>query len=189
MIHIAINAIAHQLNSYLKQRLELGEDIVFASNLSELDLPDAEPITNKIIISLVNVERDIITRPVAGSGMGGPGVQTGSTSRFNLYLMVAAHFARNSYSDALEALSASVDFFEYQPNLDRAATIELDPRIQRIVLEPMTLSFEELAKLWSVLGGKYLPSVLYKARMIVSPAPDVIGRPAPVREVNSVKPV
>ena len=34
-------------------------------------------------------------------------------------------------------------------------------------MELYTMNFEQVNHLWSTLGGKYLPSVLYKMKMIV----------------------
>jgi hypothetical protein len=33
-------------------------------------------------------------------------------------------------------------------------------------MEMFTLNFEQVNHLWSTLGGKYLPSVLYKLRVV-----------------------
>jgi hypothetical protein len=42
----------------------------------------------------------------------------------------------------------------------------LDIRIQKLITDLYTVNFEQLNQIWSILGGKYLPSVLYKVRQI-----------------------
>lgn len=34
------------------------------------------------------------------------------------------------------------------------------------MLEPITISMQELSNIWSILGGHYYPSILCKARII-----------------------
>jgi hypothetical protein len=38
--------------------------------------------------------------------------------------------------------------------------------VEKLVLDLNTLSFQDMNNLWGILGSKYLPSVMYKIRMI-----------------------
>ncbi len=176
MIYVAINHITAQLNQFLRRSFDLQEDIVVTSNLVELDGTVSPQTNNKIIVSLVNVEKDTAPRQVPGrpSVGGNRVVQTTPSLYLNLYLIVAGHFAGNNYAEALKFLSTTIGFFHRRPVFDHATTPELDRRIERLTLELENLDIQGLSNLWGVIGGKYLPSVLYKIRMIVIDSDDVI---------------
>ena len=56
----------------------------------------------------------------------------------------------------------------------------VDP-VEKLVFEMVNLNIQELSQIWGVHGGKYLPSVLYKTRMvtisedIISDSFDIMG--------------
>lgn len=187
MIHVAINHIAEQLNQYLKRSFDLHEDIVVMSNLVELDGTISPQINNRIIICLVNVEKDTAPRqsPRGATDAGARRIQHVHPLYLNLYLMVAGHFAGNNYAEALKFLSTTIGYFQRRPVFDHVSTPDLDSRIERLTLEIENLQFQELSNLWTVIGGKYLPSVLYKIRMIVIDSDDVVGQVPTLREPRS----
>ena len=49
---------------------------------------------------------------------------------------------------------------------DKADYPDLDP-IEYLIVELYSLSFEQQNQLWASLGGKYMPSVVYKVRLVV----------------------
>jgi len=184
MIHIAIAHIANHLNQYLKRTFDLNEDIVVTSNIVEQDGTVVSHINNKLVMCLINVEKDTMAlRQLMNGNSGGQRIATGPPPLyFNLYLMVIGHFSSNNYSEALKFLSNSISFFQRSPVFDHASTPDLDKRIDRLVLDIENLNFQDLSNVWGVLGGRYLPSVLYKVRMVVFDAGDVRGQTATVQE-------
>ncbi|MCB1830920.1 MAG: DUF4255 domain-containing protein, partial [Gammaproteobacteria bacterium] len=86
--------------------------------------------------------------------------------RLNLSLMFAANFSGGNYPEALKGISATLRFFQMTPVLDHQNTPELDRRIDRLALEIENLDIQQLSNLWGILSTRYLPSVLYKVRMI-----------------------
>jgi hypothetical protein len=38
--------------------------------------------------------------------------------------------------------------------------------IEKLILEMNSLNFDQLNQLWSIIGGKYQPSVVYRMRMV-----------------------
>jgi hypothetical protein len=186
MIAAAVNHIAGQLNQYLKRTFDSSEEIVVASNLLEQDGTLAANINNRLVVFLVNIEKD----GTAQRGNGGPAGMASRVQGFppvylNLYVMVAAHFGQGNYGEALKFLSATISFFQGRPVLDHANSPELDGRIDRLVLDIENLSVADLSNLWGVLSSHYLPSVLYKVRMVAFDGADVRKRVAAVRAPDS----
>ena len=94
--------------------------------------------------------------------------------------MVAANFSGRHYPDALKFLSNSVSFFQRNPIFDHSNTPDLESRIDRLVLDIENLSITDLSNLWGILGGRYVPSILYRMRMVTFNARDVISQTPPI---------
>lgn len=185
MVDLAINQIAFQLNQFLKSLFDLTEDIVVVSNILEQDGTVAPNANNKLLLFLVNIEKD--TAPGRGPNGGRPGAQHALVSTpplyLNLYMMVAGHF--NQYPEALKFVSNTIGFFQRRPVFDHQNTPELDRKIEKLVLDIENLDIKDLSTLWGVLSGKYLPSILYKVRMVAFDAEDVIARVPTLKEARS----
>ncbi len=186
MIDAAISLIASQLNQFLKRTFDLDEDAVVISNILEQDGSVASHINNKLVLFLVNIERESL--PFRASNGEGAGVDRAVVSRspvfLNLYLMVASHFSAKNYVEAMKFLSNAIRFFQARSSFDHRNTPDLDPSIEKLTLEIENLSVQDLSTLWSALSGKYLPSVLYKVRMVALDAGDVLGQVDTVRDMR-----
>ena len=93
----------------------------------------------------------------------------------DLSVLFIAH--KQDYGTALRDLSSVISFFQANPVFDQeknpslnAAVLEPNNKpwqlVERLVFTLHTLSFEQQNNLWAMLGSKYIPSVLYKMKMI-----------------------
>jgi hypothetical protein len=73
---------------------------------------------------------------------------------------------RNNYAQSLAWLGHILQFFQYQNVFTPITHPSLDSRILKLITELYSLNFEQINHLWSTLGGKYLPSVMYKVRQV-----------------------
>ena len=166
MIDTAIAQVASQLNQALKRQFMVSEDLVVTSNLHEQDGTVATQVVNKVAVFLVNIERE----SVPGGTHGGAAMLRSTLSappvHLNLMVMFAANFGGGNYPEALKFLSSIVAFFQGRPVFTHQNTPDLDPRIDKLTLEIENLSLSDLSNLWGVLSGKYLPSVLYRMRLL-----------------------
>ncbi len=187
MIDTSITIIADRLNQYLKNAFDLTEDVVVISNILEQDGSIAPHVDNKVVVFLVNIEKDssVGNRPERRH-VGA--IRTPSTYpplRLNLYLMFAANFGGKNYPESLKFISNTISFFQRSPIFDHQTTPELDRRVEKLVLDMENISFRDLSSLWGVLSGKYLPSVLYKVRMLTFDADDIKGAVPVLRDTES----
>lgn len=168
MIDTVINHLAATLNQSLRRAFSVAEDLVVASCLHEQDGNVAVQAANKVAVFLVNIERDTLPQTMPRSAAS-PGVRVGLTHSpvcLNLMVMFAAHFGGSHYGEALKLIAGTIAFFQSRPVLDHHNTPELDPRIDRLALDIENLSMGDLGNVWGLLGGRYVPSVLYKVRMV-----------------------
>jgi hypothetical protein len=145
----------------------VGEDLVAVCNLNEQDGSVATQAVNKVAAFLVNIEREAV--PAAGGSAGSPLLRMASQSQpvhLNLLVMFAANFGGGNYPEALKFLSSTVSFFQSRPLFNHQNAPDLDRRIDKLTLEIENLSLSDLSNLWSILSGKYMPSVLYRMRLV-----------------------
>ncbi len=179
MIDAAISHIASQLNQHLKGLFELSEDVVVISNILEQDGNVASHINNKLVVFLVNIEKDASPQRKPNSAPGGDRLVAGvPPSQLNLYLMFAGHFSGKNYPEALKFISNTIAYFQERPVFDRQNSSDMDPRIDKLMLDIENLNLKDLGALWGALSGKYLPSILYKVRMVTVDAGEV-KKPTP----------
>ncbi|MBC3917255.1 DUF4255 domain-containing protein [Undibacterium sp. CY18W] len=178
MINAAISHLAGQLNQHFRNNYHSVEDLVVVSNLVELDGSVAPHASNKLVLMLVNIEKDTLPyRTGLPQRSNDERLLVHSTPLYlNLYLMMAANFGGGNYAEALKTISNAVSFFQQHAVFDQHNSPGLDTRIEKLILDIENLKIPDLNNLWSLLGGRYLPSVFYKVRMISMDATAVIGQ-------------
>jgi Pvc16 N-terminal domain len=106
--------------------------------------------------------------------------------KLNLYIMVAANPGSNegSYDAALKRLSAIITYFQGTSSFDKTDYPDLDP-VEYLIVELYSLSFEQQNQLWASLGAKYMPSVVYKVRLVVIDKGFMGAREKAILEIDS----
>jgi hypothetical protein len=138
MIDKALSLILDELNAFLSARFANGGPYAVLSGLANQDGSVPLGIENKLVLSLVNIERE-------------------AALNLNMYLRVAANFGAN-YIESLQFLSAALEFFQERP-------VFTAPGMERLNVQMLNLTIQDLHSLWSISGSKYLPSAFYKLRM------------------------
>lgn len=119
----------------------------------------------RALLSLVNLEEDRIAKNPENFTRTSDGILYGNPRiLLNLYVLFAA--TGNSYMLALQTIGLIVRCFQGVHVFEAATSPELDPSLEKLMIELYTMNFEQVNHLWSTLGGKYLPSVLYKVRLV-----------------------
>ena len=170
MIDVSLKFIAAELNSYLNTKLSLdvaSKDPVVPGNVARLnDGNDNQDLQEKIILSLVNIEEErMLKSPEKYVRADDQLQQRNPKVHLNLYCLFAAN--KSKYNEALLFLSFVIRFFQYRSVFTHESSPSLDKNIDKLIFDLCTLNFEQINHLWGTLGGKYLPSVLYKMRMII----------------------
>jgi hypothetical protein len=137
---------------------------------------DSDPGNNgntlmgKCVLTLVNIEEDRISKPVQNYVKINERIQYKNPKIYlNLYCLFSV--VHNSYETALQYLSFVIQFFQQKNVIDHrnspsSKEAKLDARIEQLIFDMMSMNFEQVNHLWGTLGGKYLPSVLYKVRLV-----------------------
>lgn len=168
MIDSALSHITGELNDFLKRELDSNTDLVVLSDPAPRDATNAAPIDDRLHLFLVNVTEDPAA-PGRGRGIrdGRVSPPTPAPLALTVHVMLAASFRGERYATGLALLSDAIGFFRDRPVLSGANDPGLDDTIEQLTLALEPLSLAELSSLWGVLGGRYLPSVLYRVRLVV----------------------
>lgn len=169
MIEKLLEEIQVKVNSYLNQQIPQPDTDANRSLLIEDISKHERPgegvaeseIQGKIIATLVNIEEETTLKnnyPVRQ--VGNTFVKDQSTLYLNLYLLFSANYS--NYLEGIKHLSRVIQFFQF----NRTITFYLEEACE-VKFNLHNIGFENLNNLWTVLGGKYLPSVIYRARVLM----------------------
>lgn len=188
MIHEALKFISEEVNRYLSLKLGAVTDArLVLGNVAKLNDNDQgggnNPLQNRAVLTLVNMEEDRISKSPDNYTRSGDTIRYANPRIYlNLYLLFSVN--RSNYDVALEWLTLIIQFFQYRNVFTSSNSPMIPEKIERLVLDLHTMSFEQVNHLWSVLGGKYYPSALYKMRMVIveDDTPEATG--GLIREIN-----
>ena len=164
MIENTILFLRNQVNSYLKLKLNITEDKTVMNNIIS---QEGNLNASELCFSLINVEEEKIHKAQSPYKIMDNGAVNlvNPDIRLNLYVLFAANFGTN-YGEALRFLSHVISFFQSRQVFNHQNSPTLDEQIEKLIVELVTLSFEQQNHLWGSIGAKYIPSVLYKVRLL-----------------------
>lgn len=166
MIYECLNCLAEEMNAFFKSKLKIHEDKVIVSAIVNQNGSIAVQGENKVLITLVNIIRDTNMKREGLSGAG-LSLNTAKPICIQLYLMVSCYFSDANYPEALRFLSFIIGFLQEKNVFDHTNTPRMDKDLEKLIFEMESVEPERLNNIWSILGAKYMPSVLYKVRMII----------------------
>lgn len=174
VINDALEYIRRELRDYLQVA---NTDVIIDS----VHVLREDALATGAYISLVNVEQESALRNTEHV------MRQGNQARYiepavfvNLYVLFA--FSFQDYGATLLRLSQTIELFQSKRvfSAENETTINPFPTtLEKLVFDLHNLNIEQLNHLWGVLGGTYLPSVLYKMRLLqvqreeTTPAPEI----------------
>jgi hypothetical protein len=131
-----------------------------------------EETHDNVVVTLINVEEETVgksqvphvRRPDRTINLLNPDI------RINLFVLFSAYSnsaANERYFNCLRLISYVVRFFQSHPVFHHQEFPHLGQEVEKLVVELVSPTFEQQNHLWGALGAKYMPSVLYKVRMLV----------------------
>jgi hypothetical protein len=168
MITQALTYIANKINvAFFNIN---GSPRVILGNVAALYDPDYnEP---NILLSLINIEEEPLLRnPENFFKRNNSVVYKNPPMYFNVTIMFGAFHTdpnrEQAYTDSLTYIQKVIGFFQRESVFDPSNSPDLPQGIEKLVFELVNLNLEQLHHLWTLLGGKYIPSVVYKMRMVI----------------------
>lgn len=173
MIFEVIQIITEQVNNYL---FEIGgERPVVPGNIAFLESKNDETagtLEDSVALTLINLDEEATLKNFPNhTVLDNKTIYKNSVINLNLYLLFSAN--RDFYINSLSDISKIIAFFQGKKLFTQANTIFNRNNVAmanvdnfKFTIELYTPTFEELNYIWGTLGGKQLPSALYKVSMI-----------------------
>ncbi len=170
MIDQALDFLRVQLDNYLRMKLDPQTSTPFIQ-LANIAWNDSETAAGSAgdgsdaFISLINIEEDRISKPQENYVRGNGSILYKNPKIYlNLYLLFGVNLS--DYTESLKRLSYIIQFFQYRNVFTPLTSPTLPDGIEELIFDLETLTFQDLNNLWGIMGSKYLPSVVYKMRLI-----------------------
>lgn len=184
MIFETLSILSEEVDNYL------GGGIIAIENITSIDEPvDAggAVVVNKVVMTLLNIEEEKTLKNFPNTGLKNGKVQyKNPVVNVNLFVLFSAN--RSTYTQSLADIAKVIEFFQGKRVFTQANTIfKRQVPLDNVgnfhfTAELYTPSFEELNFIWGTLGGRQLPSVLYKLSIIEIERGNVIGESGPIKE-------
>ncbi|MCA9735646.1 MAG: DUF4255 domain-containing protein [Deferribacteres bacterium] len=167
MIGETLETLCKEIQHYFVTLPELHvgtEEAIVLSNIFNGEGKFA--VSEGLSLSIINIEEERVVKSQQSAFKmpNGNVVHMNPEIKLNLYFIIAANF--ENYKTGLQFLSAAVRFFQARNVFTRQNTPNLPEEVEKLIVEFFSINFEQQNHLWSVLGAKYLPSVVYRARLL-----------------------
>jgi len=175
MINKALQFTNDVLDQFLKTRFGLEESKVLLNNLIDSNGSIPEINQNKVVISLINIEKET-AKPFYNRNKqlaNGSYATINQAERYNLDVLLSSNF--NNYTETLKFLNAVILFFQVNNYLDSNISANIPLGLERLEFEIEKITYHQMQSLWTAMGAKYQPSVIYKIRLITIQGDEVNG--------------
>lgn len=192
VIENVMEFIKGQMNEYIKIQAQENELVKIGALISG----SGNTVQNEdqIYLSLVKIEEEnlIGKYPHFAKGSDGKDRKLKPPVSINLLLLFSA--THKEYLTALSAISYVMGFFQTHhvfdaqnyPDFNDKLNLKSNQFVEKLIFEHHHLTMEQHNNLWASLGAKYMPSVLYKMRMLTFF--DQGGEKAePIKEINGTE--
>lgn len=193
MIDKALKFLTNEMNAYLDvQNGPTNNDpLIVLTNVADATGGGWAIPSGKLGVSLINIEEEKVFKdqqsmhrnPSGDFELYNPDI------KLNLYMLICANYVSDTglddkYEQGLKQLSRIISFFQgkYVFTPDNSPT--LDPILQKLIVELYSYSFEQQYNFWTILGAKYLPSVLYKVRLVAFQEKRLLNQNEPITGYN-----
>ena len=173
MIYESLEILKEQLVGYfneikLNRTVELQNIALWEQGGSET----STSTSNKLIVTLLRVEEE----PTLKNGpfykvTESKAVYQNRPINLNIYILIAANF--DNYDTSLITLSKAIEFFQGRNVFTSLDTVYTRDNVSfdisndfKFILDLYSPTFEELNNIWGTLGGRQLPSVIYRLQLI-----------------------
>ncbi len=186
MINKVLTVLQDQILNYLTLQENLissTDDSIRLTNIVD-NIGNFEIMENSLGLTLVNIEEERVMKSQKSFATASNGqiAHVNPEIKLNLYILISARFAE--YKTSLQYISEIFLFFQGKSVFTPENTPGLHSSIEKIIVELFTLDFEQQNHLWGTLGAKYIPSILYKLRMVIIQSGIIDRQGSPISIIN-----
>jgi hypothetical protein len=192
MIDTVISLLEKELVNYLSFKDSTAT--VVTDNIGMLETGNGDKLSNNIVITVVNVEEEstLKNQPAVRYSLPSNAIYQNPPVFLNLYVLFTSNYWGDKYIFALQRISYVIQFlqskpsFSYGSSTDGAFSTDPDLTSLRFTMELYTLTFEQLNHLWGSLGGRQIPFVMYKLRLVAITERNTVRTTPLIQEIESM---
>lgn len=185
MLDCAVKFLADEVNLYLKRRTASDVVKVVPGGLAD-EKGNWAVKPGCIGLALVNVEEERVLRAQVPERKYAHGSQVVLQPELKLNLQLVFAARHSTYEHALRYLSYVLTFFQAHPSFTAEEYPALDAGIEKLTVELLSYGPEQLNQLWAYIGTRYLPSAVYRVRMVMLQDAEPMGTGKPILTVETV---
>jgi hypothetical protein len=183
-----LSFLKDDLNRFISDKIGANDKFVYVANLNNITDSTTANLDNKVIVSIVAIEEDKNKKdPNNYTKENGRIIYRQPVVWVNLVLLFTFYTKSTENYNGIDTLAYVIQYFQTRMGLDQAKAVipaNFPVGLENVVVEMVTLDFEKSNYLWSMFGGKYHPSVIYKFRSI--PIDDAVFTPGPAIQDTQV---
>jgi hypothetical protein len=160
VIDLALQHLESELKAHLAPAAVVLDNVALIESAN-----NSGRIENHVIITLVNIEEESALKNgihYHRNAIGGIDYENPPVF-LNLYILITVNIQTNYGTVALTHLSNIIRFFQGKNTF--VFTDEVGNEAQ-MSIDLYTMTFEQINHLWGSLGGKQIPFVMYKVRLV-----------------------
>tara|TARA_R110002020_G_scaffold83108_3_gene205924 strand:- start:40377 stop:40964 length:588 start_codon:yes stop_codon:yes gene_type:complete len=170
MIYPSLSGIVEQLNHFMYDKWGTTTNgtnvIVQLDNIANIN-DEKNDLQDKVIVTLIRTEEEPTLKngPFYSTPNGSSTIKHHPAIYLNLYLLFS--ITKKNYKESLQLLSDTIMFF--QSHKVFGVTVSNDSNQEenfKIHMDLHDIALQEIFELWSNLGNKQFPFILYKARVL-----------------------
>jgi hypothetical protein len=184
MIDEVLQFLSGELNKFLLEHCPIENSNESHVDFVELNPPELSFTSGAVNALLINIEEEQYLKPAnpyIQTGEDGRSYQVSPPNRLNLYLLFAANFSE--YSEAMKQISHVIQFFQRNPVFTALRFPAMPNDLEKLILELNTLEYNRLNEIWGMLKSAYLPSVVYKVKMVTYQE-ELVSPDTEISEIN-----
>jgi len=190
MILEALNTVVGLINDYISP--QHTDAPLILGNISRVNDGDefSAGMQDKLVLSVINIQEDRVARSPEHFMKEDQLIKYKNPAiHLNITLMFAA---THDYRQAIPLLERIISFFQAKYVFTPGNTPELEAvnavnniNIEKLIFEWVNLDMERVNQLWTTLGGHYMPSIVFRMRMITIDELKIKLEALPIKAINT----
>ena len=172
MIYETLQILKEQIEAYFTE-VGLGK-IVILENIAlwESGSDKATNVEDKVVMTLLKLEEESTLKNTPNyKVLEGQTTYKNPPVNLNMFLLISANC--DTYDKSLRSISRVIQFFQGKKVFNSSNTVYNRTNVSldvldyfKFIIELYTPGFEELNHVWGTMGGRQLPSVIYKVQIV-----------------------
>jgi len=189
MLEESLSFIVDKVNEYIALQAA-GDSTRVELNALVDQKGDVQVGDDKVACTLVSLEEERISKAqYVHEVQNGVTTKKNPPLKFNLYVLFAANpkisTANTNYGEGLKLISHIIAYFQGNNYFTKTNAPEIPDGIEKLIMEVYSMPIEQQNYMWGALGAKYLPSVLYRMRLVVIDAQAVNENQPAINTINT----